>query len=485
MEKIAIIGMGISGMAVALAYAKEVDTRKLEIDCYDDEESFGRGFPFRKDSDQLLINLKKDKISYDYENLEDFKNWLDDQAYSFEEYVPRHIFGKYTQARLSDTIKEINANEKFCSVKSLEWIEKKGQWKLETHLGNIKYYDRVHLCCGELPQMDVFDLAQHEKYINQIYPCIKKLIPIRQNNSVTIIGTSLAAVDVARYLLVEKDIKKLYIFSRSNIIPSLRLEQRDIDINIMTYDKCLDIIESGNGVIDFKRFDSLFNQELESHGLDFNYLMDKYTPGIKSIIKSMDEEDDLGKIQTILSKMTIIFNRVWLSFTSSDKIKFNDKYEDFIQAFGNPIPMPTGKILLEAINSNRLTLLHDVSDIVFNKEEKVFQVIGESKGSKSVLAKSDFVCNATGLDNSLKTLSRENTLIGKMLNYRYLQVDDSGGITVLPQELQVISPKLGVFNNLLAHGVLISGVQLKNNSTSVIQENAHDSIRGLYKDKFN
>lgn len=154
-----------------LAYAKDVDPDKVEIDCYDSNESFGRGYPFREDSDELLLNLRINNISFDYENLDDFKNWLISKGYPLKEYVPRYLFGLYTHHRLKETMK------------------------------------------------------------------------INPKDTVCIIGTSLSAVDIARYLLVDRGINKLYMFSRGNIIPTLRKKEIDFEVNVMTYDKCSDIIQ--------------------------------------------------------------------------------------------------------------------------------------------------------------------------------------------------------------------------------------------------
>lgn len=76
MEKVAIIGMGTSGMAVLRAYEKGGLGEKAEIDCFDDENSMGKGYPYRKDTDKLILNLKTRKLSYDYENNDDLADWL-------------------------------------------------------------------------------------------------------------------------------------------------------------------------------------------------------------------------------------------------------------------------------------------------------------------------------------------------------------------------------------------------------------------------
>ena len=80
MEKVAIIGMGTSSMAVAAGYAKVADPAAIQITAYDTESSFGKGYPYRQDSDELLLNLKTRKISYDYENNDDLAEWLQENG---------------------------------------------------------------------------------------------------------------------------------------------------------------------------------------------------------------------------------------------------------------------------------------------------------------------------------------------------------------------------------------------------------------------
>lgn len=109
MEKVAIIGMGISGMGVLHAYEKELKPETVEIDCYDKDFSFGRGYPFRVDSDEILVNFPRERITYDYENLDDFNNWLIKNSETNEEYVPRNLFGTYTKELLQDSIKNMGA----------------------------------------------------------------------------------------------------------------------------------------------------------------------------------------------------------------------------------------------------------------------------------------------------------------------------------------------------------------------------------------
>lgn len=486
MERIAIIGMGISGMAVATAYAKELSPGQYKIDCYDSEESFGRGFPYRDDSDRLILNLKTNMLSYDYENNSDFVTWFKENNRDIPEYASRSDFGLYTRDRLKKTLEKIQANKITKKVIRLDWLAGRKKWELEREDKEIKLYDRIHLCAGELPQADPYDLKDYKQYIASVYPTNKQLKDIGQDDSVTIIGLGLTAVDIATYLLEEKKIKKLYMFSRTNLIPTVRVDPVKLNINLMTYDKVSQIIDKGKGFISFKEFDQLFNEELRSHGIDYKSFLNRHMiGGIGGLKNNIKYPKDLAIVQALLPLMNLTLNKVWLSLTKTDRKLFRQKYHPFMCLNRSPLPMVSARLLIKAAEEGQLILLNNVYNISKNKRGNNFNILGKeannlTRNNEIILGQSNWICNATGLDTSLKTLDKDKNLIGSLLDKHYLQVDDYGGVTVLPQDMSVISPRFGNLSSLHAHGVLVSGVQYRNNSTFIIQKTAHDLIKELY-----
>ena len=478
MEKVAIIGMGIAGMGVLLSYKKEVNLDKVEIDLYDYTKSFGRGFPFRKDSDEVLLNARPTTISFDYEKPYEFGNWLEEINYKYDEFVPRHILGDYLNKKLVETAQSTNAQFMKSPAYDLDWNEEDNKWKITLENKEQIEYDRVHLCCGELPQLDVYDLSEYENYIECVYPLEKNLERIPKDKKVCIIGTGLSGIDLVRFLVKEKNQSEISIFSRNNVFPTARKKTLELKAKYFTYEVIEKILENNNGYISFEEFDELFNKELEYQGVNFDELMDKYDVGFRSLEKSIDVDEKLSIAQSLFSDTTNPLNLSWVGFTELDKDKFKDKYKNYLQIFGGPTPKSTAKTIVDAKESGRLNILENIKDIVFNKNTKEFDVIDKDK---NVTFSADYICNATGLDKSFKSVDKENSFLGKILNKRYIQVDEDGGITVLPDKITVISPKFGEFENLHGHGVLISGVQLRNNSIPTIQETAHRLIKRLYK----
>lgn len=485
MEKVAIIGMGTSGMAVAAAYAKEVDAKSIEIDCYDNKESFGRGYPYREDSDEIILNLKTRKISYDYQNNDDLANWLEEKDLPVNDYTSRNTFGIYTSDRLKDTLKTLGANRINERVLRLDWLEAAGKWDLETGDGLIKQYDRVHLCAGELGQRDPYNLSQYDGYIGSVYPCYKKLNHIQSEDTACIIGVGLTGVDVASYLLNNKKLEKIYMFSKSNIIPTVRVDPVTLEVKFMTMEKCNEMIRNGNGTISFEQFENLFNRELKAHGLDYEEFVKKHmSGGIEGLKVNIAHPEPLAKVQALLPPLNLALNKIWISLNSGDRKKFRSKYHPFMCLNRSPLPLPSAKMLIEAADKGILTILDNVDDVEAIDNEESFDIISQDTSlgveTKKVLANAKWVCNATGLDLSLKSLDRKNTLVGSLLHKRLLQVDDYGGVTVLPRDMSLLSPRFGNLKTLHVHGVLVAGVQYRNNSTMIIQKTAHDLIKEIY-----
>lgn len=480
MEKVAIIGMGIAGTGVLSAYEKELKDSDIVIDCYDSKKSFGKGYPFRNDSDEILINVKRDSISYDYENMDDFHNWIEENKITDEDYVPRNLFGKYTSIRLEESLNNFGANVFYEEVLDLTFIENDNKWELETTSGK-KLYDRVHLCAGELPNMDFYNLENTKNYIDEIYPAKEKLKDIKEDDVVCIIGTSLSAVDIGRYLIREINPKKIYMFSRGNFIPTMRMDAIKVKRENLTLKNLKDRSEKNNDHISFEDFDNLIEADAKNLKINFEFLLKKYVNGLEGMKLSLEKNEELIVAQSYLADTTDEFNYAWLKFNKTDKEKYKEKYENIIQVFAGPLPPPTGEILVDAGESGVLEFLEDIEDVKYSENEERFYLLSEENDMRSVKKKVDWVLNATGQDLSMKSLDLDKSFLGKLINKRYVQIDDYGGFTVMPNTLVSISPKYGEMRSFHIHGVLISGVILRNNSARVIKQTAHNIIKSIYK----
>lgn len=478
MEKIAIIGMGSSGMAVLAAYAKEVDKERVTIDCYDTEESFGRGYPYRDDSHDLILNLKTRKISYDYQNNDDLANWLKEKGKEEPVYTSRATFGEYTRDRLDESMSKIGAQKITEKIVRMDKVGK--QWELETEKGSINRYDRVHLCNGEIPQRSIYNKVEtHPNYIQDIYPIREKLAHIKEQDRVCVIGAGLTGVDVTTHLITEKNIKKVAMFSRTNLIPTVRVEPVMLEMKVFTMEALNGILEENYGRITFEQFDELFNKELEVHDIDFERFVQKHMQGgIEELKTNIREPDELARVQALLPIMNVIFNKVWDSMPKSDRIKFRRKYHPFMTLNRSPLPLESARILIDASEKGILTMPTQIEDIIICSDK--FRLKKSDGNIDDAVGEFDYIINATGLDTSMEKVEEKNELLAQLMDKRYVLVDEYGGFAVVPETMASISSRYGTLENLHIHGVLASGVQYRNNSTLIMQMTAHRLIKELY-----
>ncbi len=362
------------------------------------------------------------------------------------------------------------------------YLKDSKQFKIITQSGQSDLFDRVHLCCGVLPPKDFFQLNGQTNYINQIYPVVSRLNDIKQTERVGVIGTSLSAIDVTRYLLKNNKAQEVVMFSIDNVFPSVRQERIDCQIHHFTIKNIEQIRDKQNGTIQFEQVDELLEKEFKVHHLNPQKIIEKYSDGFNTIKQSLIKDKQLSLVQSLIVKLFASFNVAWFGLNQSDKKKFTDKYQLMIQLFGSPIPEETGLLLNEMVEDGKIKIIVDAFDVKKNKETDLFDIIKETEKTQRVAASVNWMVNATGLDMSFSSLDK-NSLINKLFNQELLTKSDHGGIIVLEDKFQVVSPKYGTIENLHAHGVLIAGVQFSNNSTNTIQESAHRVIQRIGNQK--
>ena len=479
MERIAIIGMGIGGMGILSAYEQEVDTSKLKIDCYDSRDSFGKGYPYREDTEGLILNLKTNKISYDYRKLKDLGDWYVENDSKKPEYPSRATFGKYMTSRLEKTLKNTNANIIHQEIVRIDKLT--DGWEVEDESGNVKVYDRVHLCNGVLSQKKLYGLEKSDKYLNYVYPVREKLDVINNEDKVLVIGAGLTAIDIATFLLEEKGVEKIIMFSRSSIMPTVRVKEVKVKMKYLNMTILKAMLKENYGRISFEDFDELFLKELKNHGINYEEFLESHMQGgVEGLLYNIDNPHDLGIVQTLLPYMNLIFNKLWDSMTLSDRKKFKEKYHLFMCLNRSPLQLESAEIIIKAFKEGKFKIQKHVNGIEINDNGK-FVLIGKEGARLDSSDEYDYAINGTGFDRTLEEVEEVNPLLRQLLDKRYIMVDDNGGISVVPGTMEVISPRFGTLDNFHAYGVLASGVQYRNNSAMIIQLTARWVIKELYK----
>ncbi len=356
-------------------------------------------------------------------------------------------------------------------VEDLIYLPKTQQWKISLKIEKYEtIFDELHLCCGDLPVMDPYSLESSPHYIAAPYP-IKELGRMNWTSEpAAVVGTGLAAVDVIKWLVTQTKVS-VNAFSRSNYFPTVRvLDGPDINWSIMSDAIFEDLRQQES--FSFQTFNHLFEKQLQELGFrDWNSTLNTYlAPDIKGIQLAKKYPSQLYLLQQLASRVADWFTDLWPLMTNSDRKNYQDMYGKAIINLRNPMPEDSAKSILEAAEQGRLNILNQVSDI--SASEKGFVICSQEKAKLVV----NHVINAIGYHLRPSNYDKANSLLRSLLNQRLAQVDHQGGLTVLPQTAQVISPRYGLLPTLRAHGTLINGVIYQNNSIIKIQKIAERAI---------
>lgn len=470
-KKIAIVGMGVSGLAVLLAISQQTKEylQSIEISCFDDSEHFGRGIPFQEDDDSALINSPLDDISFDYHQMMDFMDWLKVNKYDTSvTYTSRALYGRYMKERAHQLITQLPVTIIKEPVESISYSPSTQTFQLTlTNTRSPQIFDHVHLACGALPVADPYQLTGHSSYIADPYPIQKELATKSwDNKDVAIIGTGLAAVDVIKWLLLRTTVT-IKAFSRSNYFPTVRITQGpDITWHHLTDQTIQTLIDSKS--VSYQELDQLFQKELQALGFS-NWEKTKnefLSEGIAGIKLSLDMAEHLYHLQQLASRLVDYLTDLWPLMSPADRHSYQENYGKAIVNLRNPMPEESAQTILEAAAQGRLNIISGVEEI--NVKGDKF-LVGEAITVNQVI-------NATGYQLTEKTIELATPFLQNIVKQELAQIDDLGGLSVRPETMQVMSPKYGAMPTLFAHGALINGVIYQNNSTIKIQKMAERGV---------
>lgn len=215
-------------------------------------------------------------------------------------------------------------------------------------------------------------------------------------------------------------------------------------------------------------FNDLMSGELEHLGFKNwkNTTETFLSPGIDGLKRAFKYPKQLYLLQQLASRITVWLTDLWPLMSLSDKKEYKALYGKAIINLRNPMPDESAKVILKTAQKGTFSLINNVKTIAKNDEG--FSIEKEKQNHISV----DRVINATGYQLNTKNWTKANPLLKSLINQEFCQIDDQGGITILTENAQVLSPKYGPMPGLYAHGALVNGVVYQNNSTIKIQQMA-------------
>lgn len=478
MERVAIIGLGISGSGVLRAYQKiksQEPSLEIDIHAYDINERIGKGIPFSEDYLGALINSRSYEISIDYENMEEYYHWLQNNPdYQPYDYTARSWYGDYNLEKTNELIQALQVTVHHHMVKTVDY--QKGQWVIEDDNGQVNLFDRVHLCCGELPVIDHYQLLGQKQYIHNPYPLTQIKDKFTAQDHVAVIGTGLTSIDMIKYLIHETNVEKIFVFSKSGYFPTVRGDDQVPEFHYLTEEKMGQLIEQRSGYLYFEDFQELLLNEMKHYCFDLDEIIVQYfATGVRGLRLTIANAERVGKLQAIALQVTNLLTTGWRAMRQTDREQYAAKYHKLIVKLRNPVPPSSAEEIIEAVNQERVIIFDEVSDIEAIDNDG-FALVLENPDHQKV----DWVINTTGMVLKNKADLTKDSLLYHLVNHEYVQIDDFGGLSINIETGNIISPKFGEIDTLHAHGMLIEGVVYQNNSTIKIQEFSERLLQSIY-----
>ena len=190
----------------------------------------------------------------------------------------------------------------------------------------------------------------------------------------------------------------------------------------------------------------------------------------------MEHEKEIGIFQSIVELLKENLNWIWNSLSIEDQQEFNRRYTKIIQLNSNPMPPRTARLLIDLLENEALIIRKNLKNIYH--DDGLFHLQYEEEKD---IEDFDVVINATGSKTHLNELDEDDQLILNLENRQIVQAHPMGGIQIIPETNQVISPRFGTLTNVIAIGQMTNGVNKLRNGVKMIVNQVANAVDRLYE----
>ena len=139
------------------------------------------------------------------------------------------------------------------------------------------------------------------------------------------------------------------------------------------------------------------------------------------------------------------------------------------------MPPRTARLIINHIQNGQIEIKKGLEDVKHDGQHFWFKYEDDFKA----IDKFDVVINATGSKSHLSELDNDDQLILNLENRQVVQAHPLGGIQIIPETNQIISPRYGTLKNMFALGQLTNGINQSRNGVTMIVKQAVSVVENL------
>jgi uncharacterized NAD(P)/FAD-binding protein YdhS len=458
MVRIAIIGGGPASVSLCLELKKSLQgsLKSIEILVFEKNSRIGPGLPYAKKENSHLLNLPKQTMEPLSGEKDYFVQWLKQQGLDTEStFPPRYLFGEYLEHRA--IIAQLEAEHEGLSIQYLvnnevSSIKQLDQTAFQIHAVQGSYtVDYVILGTGHMPSTLYREWIGHPKYIHN--PLVSGIFKdIDPDESITLIGSRLTAIDAALKLKRMGHRGRLTMVSRSGLLPTVLSKAiGSYSLKYLTLDGVTK--KAGTEQLSLNDFALLFFKELSS--LDSQSHLNKFPKSSREInaldwiTNEINEAEDGNRSwQEFLFALYPLTPQFWSMLNAHDQSLFMEQWYGLFITYLAAFPLENAHRVKSLLTTGELSVFGGFQRI--EKADGCFLVYCEDQP----IIRSDWLINTTGPGYDITSLP----LFKCMLDSGIVIAHPLGGLYAEQDTLRVLHANGTSQRRLFALGELTKGI---------------------------
>ncbi|MFG2135329.1 FAD/NAD(P)-binding protein [Streptomyces sp. NPDC048650] len=365
--RVAVIGGGAAAVSLLDSMLRRFEGEEMccDITVYEGSANLATGRAYRPDLDCALVNREAGYMSVRCAERDHFLRWLHREpryrntpyaSQPVDSYVPRRVYGEYLTAHLESSRADAERRGWTVGVVPEFAVEAKATATdvMIRSARGVSHFDRVVLCLGTGEPTDPYLLTGAPGFHPDPYPLRSVLPEIASDAHVLVLGTGLSGVDVALGLLRSGHRGLITMTSRHGLLPGVRATQRPFQLRHMTPEAVRRRV-THDGTLRMRDTWRLLRDELTAAGVDVRALgADR--PAAERLREDLSRLDHNACQAVVAAMMHQAREPVWCAMPDTERRRFLNRFHPFGKPLYNPMPPPTARALLDAMDSGQLTV---------------------------------------------------------------------------------------------------------------------------------
>jgi uncharacterized NAD(P)/FAD-binding protein YdhS len=496
---IAIVGGGANGVAslvhLVLKLITQPEELSAEIVLLEKKGNFGPGLAYGTDQKGHILNTNAGLMGIFADEPLHFVEWLQanqqtiqelypDAEFHADAYLPRNLYGDYLKSVLHTYValgREKKVGVRLLADEAIDAEIKGQQVVLLLQSGTTIDADLVVLATGTPKPGNFRHLEVSSRYFDFPWPSERLLKNIPKQVPVSILGTSLTAIDTLITLADNGHTGPLTLYSRHGLLPRV---QTPYDVpferKVLTLSNIRKIIRQQQAPLRVSDLYRLFQAEAE-RALGRKPDWKQFNRIGKPQLELLRHDYELAlkgtsEFQNILYSTRHLSFEVWKLLSAAEKMKFTKWLGPHWDINRHCIPPQNARKLITLLESDQLSVQPHSGKVEWNPMEECFSFYLQNGEKHSA----SYVINATG---TAKDVHRMHIpLLQHLLKKQLIVPYSPGGIRANPYTLQVFVPGHSDAP-LYGTGQLLGGELLDTNSVwfnvACIDRMTNDILRRL------